>query len=442
MVVVCIDGGDPAYPRQFLADGAIPNIARFMRQGFATIADGTVPSFTCPNNMSIITGTPASKHGISGNYYLDTATGEAVVMTGPELLRGDTILARFADAGAQVVSITAKDKLRKQLSKNLDLTRGNVSFSSERADRCTRAENGIEHVLELVGMPLPDMYSMELSLLVLEAGVRLLERGRRDLMYLSLTDYVQHKYAPAESEARRFYQELDRRFGRLEALGAVVALTADHGMNDKSDAAGRPNVIWLQDVLDAQFGKGDTPVICPITDAFVAHHGALGGFVRVWCRGRTTPQQVIDAVRGLKGLESVLDKETACAVHDLPARSRRRRGGDRRGRRLRRRFRGGSRSVRPRGPPVAHARRRRGGEGADHPFRAAERRVQAEGRRDDAQELPDLRSRAQRRRTVNWTVLLGTGLDGHCPLGWHRRPSRKRSPSSESWAVLSTPCRH
>lgn len=319
VVVVCIDGGDPAYLRQFLAEGAIPNIARFMQQGFAVVADGTVPSFTCPNNMSLITGTPASKHGISGNYYLDTATGEAVVMTGPELLRGDTIIAQFAKAGAKVVSITAKDKLRKQLGKNLDLTRGNVSFSSEKADQCTLAENGIENVLELVGMPLPHMYSMELSLFVLEAGIKLLEREHRDLMFLSLTDYVQHKYAPDESEARRFYQELDQRFGRLEALGAIVALTADHGMNDKSDAAGRPKVIWLQDILDAAFGKGDTKVICPITDAFVAHHGSLGGFVRVWCRGKATPEQIIAVVRGIKGIESVLDKETACAVHDLPA---------------------------------------------------------------------------------------------------------------------------
>src|SRR5512140_2991060 len=100
VVVVCIDGGDPAYIRQFLGEGAIPNIARFMKRGFAVVADGTVPSFTCPNNMSIITGTPASRHGISGNYYLDVKTGEAVVMTRPELLRGDTILRKFADAGA------------------------------------------------------------------------------------------------------------------------------------------------------------------------------------------------------------------------------------------------------------------------------------------------------------------------------------------------------
>ncbi|HKX39070.1 MAG TPA: phosphonoacetate hydrolase, partial [Burkholderiales bacterium] len=295
------------------------NIARFMREGFATVADGTVPSFTCPNNMSIITGTPASKHGISGNYYLDVNTGEAVVMTGPELLRGDTILAQFAKTGARVVSITAKDKLRKQLAKGLDVSRGNVSLSSEFAHKATLEENGIENVLDFVGMPQPGMYSMELSLFVLEAGIRLLERKERpDLLYLSLTDWVQHKYAPHEPEAKRFYQELDRRFGRLAELGADVALTADHGMNDKSDAQGRPNVIWLQDILDEEIGKGATRVICPITDAFVAHHGALGGFVRVWCQGKTTPRDVIKLVKQLEGIDSVLDKPTACRVHDLP----------------------------------------------------------------------------------------------------------------------------
>ena len=319
VVVVCIDGGDPAYFQQGLRDGYIPNIAKFMQQGFSAVAEGTVPSFTCPNNMSIITGTPASKHGISGNYYLDTATNQAVVMTGPDLLRGDTILSQFARAGATVVSITAKDKLRKQLSKNLDLSTGSISFSSEKADQCTMAENGIENVLEFVGKPLPHMYSAELSLFVLDAGIKILERDRPDLMYLSLTDYIQHKYAPAEAEAKKFYMDLDQRFGKLAALGAVVALTADHGMNDKSDAAGKPNVIWLQDILDKKFGKGDTRVICPITDAFVAHHGALGGFVRVWCRGKATPKEIIGVVRGLDGIESVYDKETACRMLDLPA---------------------------------------------------------------------------------------------------------------------------
>jgi phosphonoacetate hydrolase len=318
LVVVCIDGGDPAYFRQFLGEGAVPNIARFIREGFSAVAEGTMPSFTCPNNMSIITGTPASKHGISGNYYLDTASGKPVVMTGPELLRGDTILSQFAKAGARVVSITAKDKLRKQLGKDLDVSRGNISFSSEYADKATLAENGIENVLGLTGMPKPDMYSMELSLFVLEAGIRLLEQKRPDLMYLSLTDWVQHKYAPQESEAKRFYREIDARFGRLAALGATVALTADHGMNDKSDAQGRPNVIWLQDILDERFGKGETRVICPITDAFVGHHGALGGFVRVYCQGKTRPREVIAAIAAIDGVEQALSKKDVCRLYDLP----------------------------------------------------------------------------------------------------------------------------
>jgi len=318
VVVVCIDGGDPRYLRQLLADNAIPNIRRFVEEGFATVVDGSMPSFTCPNNMSIITGTPTSRHGISGNYYLDTATWQPVVMTGPELLRGDTILAQFAQAGAQVVSITAKDKLRRQLGKGLDVSQGHVSFSSEFAHRCTLADNGIENVLDYVGLPQPDMYSMDLSLFVLEAGIKLLRERRPQLMYLSLTDYVQHKWAPGEPEARVFYQRLDDAFGRLVQEDIVLALTADHGMSDKSNAQGEPNVIWLQDVLDARFGAGEMTVVCPITDAFVAHHGALGGLVRVWSRGRVDAQAIIDHLNTVEGLELVLGKAAACRLFDMP----------------------------------------------------------------------------------------------------------------------------
>jgi phosphonoacetate hydrolase len=318
VVVVCIDGGDPSYLARFFADGSIPHIASFVQQGFATVTDGSMPSFTCPNNMSIITGTPTARHGISGNYYLDTTTWQPVVMTGPELLRGDTILAGFAAAGAKVVSITAKDKLRRQLGKGLDVRQGHVSFSSEHADRCSLEENGIADVLDYVGLPQPDMYSMELSLFVLEAGIKLLAERRPDLMYLSLTDYVQHKWAPDEEQARVFYQKLDDAFGRLASQDIVLALTADHGMSDKSNAQGEPNVIWLQDVLDAAFGAGTTTVVCPITDAFVAHHGALGGFVRVWSRGEVSAQDIIRLIVGLDGIELALSKEAACRMFELP----------------------------------------------------------------------------------------------------------------------------
>jgi len=318
VAVVCIDGGDPAYFERGVRDGVVPNVARFMKTGFAAVADGDVPTFTCPNNMSIATGSPQSVHGISGNFYLDRETGEAVVMTGPELLRTRTIMSEFSRHGARVVSITAKDKLRRQLGKDMDLTNGSASFSAECADECAPEETGIDDALALTGWPKPGLYSPELSLFVLEAGIKLLAERRPDILYLSLTDYVQHKYAPGEPEADRYYRNLDDCFGRLEALGAVVALTADHGMNDKSNSDGSPNVIWLQDVLDARFGKGTSTVICPITDRFVVHHGALGGFVRVYCRGGLDPADVIRVARGIPGIEAVHDKATAVRLFDLP----------------------------------------------------------------------------------------------------------------------------
>ena len=319
LAVVCIDGGDPAYLEHGIAAGIIPNIERYMRDGFSANAAGTMPSFTCPNNMSIVTGAPASVHGISGNFYLDRETGEAVVMTGPELLRSQSIMASFAAAGASVVSITAKDKLRNQLQKNIDMSSGRaVSFSSQYADRCTMEENGITDVLDFVGQPLPDMYSAELSLFVLDAGIRLLETRQPDLLYLSLTDFIQHAHAPGAPVADQFYRDLDARFGRLEELGAVVALTADHGMSDKSREDGSPNVIWLQDELTEKFGADKTKVICPITDAFVGHHGALGGFVRVYCYDGVDPKDVIDFTRTIEGIECAYGREEAAATFELP----------------------------------------------------------------------------------------------------------------------------
>ncbi|MGI9332129.1 MAG: phosphonoacetate hydrolase [Gammaproteobacteria bacterium] len=318
IVVVCIDGGDPAYIEHGVAAGIIPNIARYMKEGFYTVAHGTMPSFTCPNNMSIVTGCPASVHGISGNFYLDRRTNEPVVMTGPELLQVRSVMSEFSRHGARVVSVTAKDKLRKQLQKDMDLSNGSVSISSQYADRCTMEENGLEDALGFVGKPLPDMYSADLSLFVLDAGIKLLEDRRPDILYLSLTDFIQHAFAPGHPEADQFYKDMDARFGRLEELGATVALTADHGMNEKTNDDGTPRVVWLQDILNAEFGEGASTVICPITDAFVGHHGALGGFVRVYCRGSLRSEQLIEAVKDVPGVDRVLARDDVAREFDLP----------------------------------------------------------------------------------------------------------------------------
>ncbi|MBM3933913.1 MAG: phosphonoacetate hydrolase [SAR202 cluster bacterium] len=319
VMVVCIDGGDPSYIQHGLKRGFLPNIAAFAAKGFSVVAEGAMPSLTNPNNMSIVTGRPPSVHGISGNYFLDPATGAEVMMNDPSFLRAETILSRFSQSGAKVVSITAKDKLRQMLGKGLDFGNGCINFSAEKADRATKAENGIDDVLRFVGLPLADVYSADLSHFVLEAGVKILEKHRPEIMYLSLTDYIQHKYAPGTPEADDFFAKLDHAFGRLAGLGAVVAITADHGMSDKSKPEGSPNVLYLQDALDAEFGPGRTRVILPITDPYVVHHGALGGFSRVYCGVGVRPRDVQAFARSLPGVEAVYDKKTACRTFEQPA---------------------------------------------------------------------------------------------------------------------------
>jgi phosphonoacetate hydrolase len=273
-----------------------------------------MPSFTNPNNLSIVTGAPPAVHGICGNYLFDVATGTEQMMNDPQWLRAPSILAALADAGHAVAVVTAKDKLRKLLGHEL---RG-ICFSAEKADRATRAENGIDGVLALAGLPLPAVYSAALSEFVFAAGVALVRARRPDVLYLSTTDYVQHKHAPGTPEANRFYAMIDRYLGELDALGAVVAVTADHGMNAKTKMDASPNVLYLQDLLDGWFGKEAARVILPITDPYVVHHGALGSFATVYLSAQRI-EEATARLRALRGVELVLDRRAAAARFELPA---------------------------------------------------------------------------------------------------------------------------
>jgi phosphonoacetate hydrolase len=300
LVVVCVDGSEPAYIPEAIRAGVAPFLDRIAHHGTLLEADCVVPSFTNPNNLSIVTGAPPSVHGICGNYFYDREADAEVMMNDPKYLRCGTLLAAFADAGAKVAVITAKDKLRKMLGHNLKGT----CFSSEKADAA---------MVELVGMPVPSVYSAELSEFVFAAGVRLMERDRPDLMYLSTTDYVQHKAAPGTPAANAFYAMMDKYLARLDAMGCTIALTADHGMNAKHRADGAPDVIYLQDVLDGWLGAGKARVILPITDPYVVHHGALGSFATVYLA-----ENVKARIAALPGIEAVLTREEAAKRFELP----------------------------------------------------------------------------------------------------------------------------
>src|SRR6202162_3334585 len=316
LVVLCVDGCQFEYITAAVAAGAAPFLGRRLAgAGPCFIADCVMPSFTNPNNLSIVTGVPPAVHGICGNYFFDPESGEEVMMNDPRYLRVGTILAAFSKAGAKVGVITAKDKLRKLLGHQMT----GICFSSEKADQVSLAENGIENVLDRVGMPVPSVYSAELSEFVFVAGVKLMESERPDLMYLSTTDYIQHKAAPGTPVANDFYAMIDRNLARLDALGATIVLTADHGINAKHGDDGQPNVIYLQDTIDAWLGASQARVILPITDPYVVHHGALGSFALVYLSVPAAERAVADRIAALPGVETVLTRAEAAARFELPS---------------------------------------------------------------------------------------------------------------------------
>ena len=314
VAVLCIDGCEPEYINQAIASGRAPFLAALRERGVCLTADCVIPSFTNPNNLSIVTGVPPAVHGICGNYFWDRDAGAEVMMNDPKYLRSGTLLAALAQQGAKVAVVTAKDKLRALLGHEL---RG-ICFSAEKADEATHAMNGIDNVPALVGMPVPSVYSAGLSEFVFAAGVKLLERERPDVIYLSTTDYVQHKAAPGTAVANDFYAMMDGYLGQLDALGVLIVLTADHGMNAKTDAFGRPNIVYLQDALDRGCGAGATRVILPITDPYVVHHGALGSFATVYVADTNSVAAVATVIAALPGVELTLTRTDACARFELP----------------------------------------------------------------------------------------------------------------------------
>jgi phosphonoacetate hydrolase len=315
LVVVCVDGCEYDYLTEAARAGVAPFIARLLGPGTAFTADCVVPSFTNPNNLSIVTGAPPAVHGICGNFFYDRDADAEVMMNDPKYLRAGTVFAAFSQAGARIAVVTAKDKLRKLLGHGM---KGGICFSSEKAAEATLAENGIENVVEMVGMPVPSVYSAELSEFVFAAGVKLLERQRPDIMYLSTTDYIQHKFAPGTEGANRFYAMMDKYLAKMDAMGATIALTADHGMNAKQKADGTPNVIYLQDAMDGWIGKDKARVILPITDPYVVHHGALGSFATIYVEG-DDKAKVAANIKALDGIEVVLANAEAAKRFELPA---------------------------------------------------------------------------------------------------------------------------
>ena len=318
-IVICLDGCEPAYLDVAIDRGLMPNLDRIIQDGTSRIAHSVIPSFTNPNNISIATGCPPAVHGICGNYLFETETGEEVMMNDVRFLRASTIFSAYYAAGARVALVTAKDKLRALLGAGLSFNNGRaICFSSERADQTTKTTNGVDDASVWLNRPVPDVYSAELSEFVFAAGVKLLTEWKPDVMYLSTTDYIQHKFAPEQKGALDFYAMVDVYLGQLDQLGAAIILTADHGMKPKHDKAGDPAVVYIQDLLDDWLGNGSARVILPITDPYVIHHGALGSFATVYLPEEANADDILNRLSVIDGIMLVLNRVEAVKRFQLP----------------------------------------------------------------------------------------------------------------------------
>lgn len=319
-IAICLDGCEPAYLDEAIKAGLMPALVRIKDKGTVRFAHSVIPSFTNPNNLSIATGRPPAVHGICGNYLYERETGKEVMMNDPRFLRAPTVFQAFYDAGAKVAVVTAKDKLRALLGKGLAFDEGRaLCFSAEKSDTTTKTEHGIDNASKYFGLPVPEVYSAELSEFVFAAGVQLLKEFRPDIMYLTTTDYVQHKYAPGVSQANAFYEMFDKYLTELDALGAAIVVTADHGMKPKHKADGSPDVVYVQDLLDEWLGKDAARVILPITDPYVVHHGALGSFATAYLPDGADQAGIMARLAKIDGIMLVVDSPTACERFELPA---------------------------------------------------------------------------------------------------------------------------
>jgi phosphonoacetate hydrolase len=298
--VVCLDGVDPAYLDDGIERGLLPRLAELVYlRGRAQL-----PSFTNPNNLSIVTGAPPAVHGIPGNHYL-APDGREVQLVRPELVRAPTIQAAMRAADVPVLAVTTKEKLRLLLS-----TGGVPCVSAELADR-QQLEPLDGPVAGLLARPKPGIYDWDCSHYALELALALAQRLEVALLYVSLTDFVQHAAAPGEALSDRYLVELDRLVGRYLDDGWTLGLVADHGMNAK------PEIAYLDDLLEAR-GIRSARVVLPITDPYVVHHAALGSA----CWVHVAPDE-LDAARAAlldtRGVEEVLTRDEAAAALRLPS---------------------------------------------------------------------------------------------------------------------------
>ncbi len=328
-VIVCMDGVAPEYLEEAGRAGMAPAFEKFKKEGFYSVADCVIPSFTNPNNTSIVTGVLPRVHGIatSGQSF-NRKTGQYELICRPEDVACDTILKAFHENGLKVAAIASKDKLRSFLSKGWQ----GINISAEVAHKFegdgTQVDEVIERAVEetsngtlLEKVEDPDwMYSQKSAHFALDLAVAVLQgKGPYvpQLMYVSLTDYIPHRYEAGTEIANQFIQGIDQRLGEMDRMGCALGVTSDHGMSSKFNPDGSPDAIWLKDVLESH-GIEDCHIVLPCADKYQGHHGSLGSAAWIYFDDQGDADKALEVLGSVQGVEEALSRSDVVERHGVP----------------------------------------------------------------------------------------------------------------------------
>jgi phosphonoacetate hydrolase len=286
VLIILIDGGDP----QYFARADVPNLRRLGARGFWVTGSCVVPSVTNVNNASVLTASFPREHGITGNFWYDPATGEGTYMESAAYLGRETLFERAKRLGLSTALFTAKVKLKTLLARGADIA--------------VAGEDPPAELVAKVG-PRCDIYSLEINWWVLEAARVVMRERDPDIVYVSTTDYIMHKYPPEHEIAQRHLHELDRILGRIldEQPERDVYVTADHGMSAKRQA-----IDLTQKLARAGIDVVFVPVI---KDKYVVHHDNLGGVGYLYLKDAAALEDAMAALKEIPGVEQVLRREEA-----------------------------------------------------------------------------------------------------------------------------------
>ncbi len=292
ILIILIDGGDP----QYFDHAEVPNLRQLGTGGFWVTGTCVLPSVTNVNNASVMTGCFPRDHGITGNFWYDPRTGDGTYMESADFLARETLFERAKRVGMSTALFTSKVKLKHLLERGADIA--------------VAGEEPPPELISKVG-PRCDIYSLEINLWVLEAARIVMREQNPDLVYVSTTDYIMHKFPPEHETAQRHLREVDRIIGYIaeEQPDREIYVSADHGMSAKSRAIN----------LTAKLAKaGLQAVFVPvIKDKYVVHHDNLGGVGYLYLKDRAALVDAIDALQKIPGVEEVYRREEAAEQFGL-----------------------------------------------------------------------------------------------------------------------------